>query len=118
MKMSNVFYALLILVSCNTITMDNVPEGMYVCRHKNEFSKTEDTLLLKKINNNYYHVERHSAIKLKDKPAKKYIIENWHLEYDNNKKSLIELKTGKTLIWNPDKNILLLGSRIYVKMKS
>ena len=113
-------YILLLMVSCNTVTTDQNPEGVYTSKYQNEFAKTQDTLFLKSINNNYYKVERHTGVTrkagTKAKTAKKVLIEKWTFEYDKDKKSLTELKTGKTLIWNPDKNVLLLGSREYVKI--
>ena len=48
--------------------------------------------------------------------SKKQIIsEVWKLDYDNNKNVFTEMKTGKVLIWNADKQILIFGNREYVR---
>jgi len=120
MKKSILFYAFLLIISCNLSSSDNNLEGIYTCKYEHEFAKTEDTLLLTRINEsgNYFQIVRHSGgiryMDGKERP-KQIITEKWKLEYDNNKKVLTEMKSGKILIWNPDKQLLILGNREYVK---
>jgi hypothetical protein len=114
MKKVFVFYLFLSLISCNTITDQN-PEGVYVCKFEHEFAKTEDTLLLKRINKNYFTIIRHSGVTSKANSKKQIISEVWKLDYDNNKNVFTEMKTGKVLIWNADKQILIFGNREYVR---
>jgi len=118
MKQSIIFYVFFLLVSCNTVTTDNNPEGMYTCKHEHEFAKTEDTILLTRINENYFKIIMHSGVirKINDKILPKQTITKvWLLEFNNNKKVFTEMKTGKTLIWNSYKQILILGNREYKK---
>jgi len=121
MKKSIIFYAFLLLTSCNTTAPDN-PEGVYTAEYEHEFAKTEDTLQLKKLTEpgNSFQIARHSGVtkKTDDKIfPKENINEVWNLEYDNDKKTFTELKGGKTLVWNPDKKVLILGSREYIREK-
>lgn len=112
-----IVFIILLFVSCNTV---GNPEGMYTCTYEHEFAQTEDTLLLKRINKNYYQIERHSGVTRKEdgkRSAKKMVVENWKLEYDNNKQLLTEIKTGKKLFWIADKRVLILGNREYVSNK-
>ena len=120
MKKSIIFYSFLLLASCNTNTQENNPEGIYTAKYEHEFAKTEDTLQLKKLNEsgNSFQIIRHSGItkKMDDKIfPKENINEVWNLDYNNDKKTFTELKGGKMLVWNPDKNTLILGDREYIK---
>lgn len=98
-----------LLASCNTISSD--PEGMYTCKYENEFSKVSDTLWLKKINNNYYHVNRHSGVLIKETEKEKLMTELWKLTYENN--VFTDIRTGRTFSW--DDNKLIFGNRTYIR---
>ncbi len=118
MKKSIIFYACLILGSCAGGSSDSAPEGIYTCVHEHEFAKTEDTFMLKKINENNFEIIRHAGVikKVNDTVLPKELLtETWKLEYDNNKKTFTERKTGKLLIWDPGKQALIFGNKEYVK---
>jgi hypothetical protein len=105
--------ACFLLVACHTaITWQN-PEGIYVCRFENEFSKVTDTLLLQKLSNNYYKITRHSGV---TNNKKQIITEVWKLEFDKEKNVFNEMKFGKIIIWDEDKSILIFGNREYKKL--
>ena len=101
------------LVACNTTKTNQNPEGMYVCQFENEFSKVADTLLLQKLNGNYYKITRHSGVTNKSDNKKQMMAEVWKLEFEINKYVFTEMKTGKIIIWDADKHILIFGNRDY-----
>ena len=107
--------ACLLLVACNTTITNQKPEGMYVCQFENEFSKIADTLLLQKLNDNYYKISRHSGVTNKSDNKRKMIAEVWKLEFEESKNVFTEMKTGKIIIWDADKQILIFGNRDYVR---
>jgi hypothetical protein len=106
--MKKIFWFLL-FVSCNNVKVDN-PAGIYTCRFENEFAKVNDTLLLQKITGNYFKITRHSRI------GKKVIREKWTLDFDESKNVFNEVKFGKIIIWDADKQILIFGNREYKKL--
>ena len=116
-----IFFLFPVFFSCNSITTTKSLEGSYTCQFEHEFAKTEDTLLVKKINENYYQIVRHSGVIKKmdgKESSKEVIVENWKLEFDKNKNILTETKTGKTLIWNPEKQLLIFGNRDYSRVSN
>lgn len=118
MNRSTILYACMLLISCNPDTNNTIPDGIYTCIHEHEFARTEDTFKLERINDTYFHITRHAGItgKMNGKMTSKQLhIETWKLEYDNAKKAFTELKTGKVLIWHPDKQALILGNKEYLK---
>lgn len=115
MKKSIVFYFLLSLVSCKLISTEQNAEGIYTCNYEHEFAKTSDTLMLKRMSENYFKVIRHSGVVIKETGKQKIISEVWKLDYDKSKNVFTELKTGKTLVWNAENHSLIFGTREYLK---
>ena len=92
--------------------------GTYVGYAETEYGKMNDTLFVTKGNNTDYifQIERHSGIikKLDGREfPKELITETWTLEFDPIKKTLFELKGGKTLIWNDENTTLQLGDESF-----
>ena len=115
MKKSIVFYLIFLLVACNTTTTNQTPEGIYVCRFEHEFAKVEDTLVLQKLNDNFYKIIRHSGVINKSNNKKQMIAEVWKLEFEESKNAFTEMKTGRIIIWDADKHKLVFGNRDYVR---
>ena len=102
------------LVACNSAINHQNPHGVYVCQFENEFAKVVDTLLLQKLNDNYYKIIRHSGV---TNTKKQIVTEVWKLEFDKDKNVFNEMKFGKILIWDADKQILIFGNREYRKLR-
>ena len=93
-------------------------KGTYVGYSETEYGKTDDTLIVSEPNNTgkVIQIERHSGVikKLDGREFPKELeIVTWTLEYDPVKQTLLELKDGKTLIWNDKNKTLKLGDRIF-----
>ena len=109
----SIVYLFFLLVGCNTTITNQNPEGMYVCRFENEFSKIADTLFLQKVSGNYFKIIRRSGVTNKSDNKKQMIAEVWKLEFEETKNVFTEMKSGKILIWDADKQILIFGNRDY-----
>lgn len=112
---------LFFVVACNGIQSKDDLSGVYTASYEHEFGKTDDTLTVSKSNNSdkMYQIERHSGLirKMDGKEfPRELIIETWALEYNADKKTLTELKKGKTLIWNSGNLSLQLGDRMYLRI--
>ena len=112
---------LILAVACNNRTDEPAMDGVFTTGYENEFSKGDDTLIVKKANTGegIYQIERRIGVaKMLDGKEfpKEVISETWTLEYDPNKQTLFDLKKGKTVIWNSGKLTLQLGNREYKKV--
>jgi hypothetical protein len=112
---------LILAVACNSRTDERALDGVFTTAYENEFSKGDDTLIVKKANTGegIYQIERHIGVaKMLDGKEfpKEVVSETWTLEYDPNKQTLFDLKKGKTVIWNSGKLTLQLGNREYKKV--
>ncbi|MFZ1527639.1 MAG: hypothetical protein WAT19_02750 [Ferruginibacter sp.] len=112
---------LILAVACNSRTDEPALDGVFTTAYENEFSKGDDTLIVKKANTGegIYQIERRIGVaKMLDGKEfpKEVISETWTLEYDPNKQTLFDLKKGKTVIWNSGKLTLQLGNREYKKV--
>lgn len=115
---------LFILIACNTKEKDKIETfipGVYVCAINNEFSKGDDTLFITLISNegNSYRIVRHTSfqrlINGKKLPIQRKS-EVWTAIYNHEDKLLFETKNGKVLSFNPDKDLLFVGSNMYRKI--
>lgn len=112
---------LFFLSACNGIQSTDDLSGIYTVSYEHEFGKTDDTLIVTKSNNSdkMYQIERHSGL-IKKMDGKEFprelVTETWALEYDADKKTLTELKKGKTLVWNSGTLSLQLGDRQYLRI--
>jgi hypothetical protein len=112
---------LIFLGACNSKTESPGPDGVFTTAYENEFGKGNDTLTVRKVNTGegIYQLSRHiGVIKTLDGKEfpKEVKLETWTLEYDPNKQTLFDLKSGKTVIWNSGKLTLQLGNREYKKV--
>ncbi len=103
--MKKIFIAITIMLAgCN----DTI-NGVYTCSYENEFYKINDTLELKTISKDIYHIDRRTGVNQKLKR------EAWTLKYDNEKQVLTEMKKGKIVVVLGGE--LILGNRNYKKIK-
>lgn len=120
--MKYLFLSVLIFAfGCNSKTEESQLDGVFTTAYENEFSKGDDTLIVRKANSGegIYQIARHiGVVKVLDGKEfpKEVISETWTLEYDPNKQTLFDLKKGKTVIWNSGKLTLQLGNREYKKV--
>jgi len=120
--MKYLFLSILIFAAgCNPKTEESALDGVFTTAYENEFSKGEDTLIVRKANSGdgVYQISRHiGVVKILDGKEfpKEVISETWTLEYDPKKQTLFDLKKGKTVIWNSGKVTLQLGNREYKKV--
>lgn len=117
----------LILTGCNSVlknddTIQSFIPGTYTSHLVGEYSIAEDTLVISKVSNkgNAYTIVRHISyqriIEKKAQPME-YKIEKWVAIYNEQDKLLYEQKDGKIISFTPEKNMLLLGSAEYQKIK-
>jgi hypothetical protein len=106
--MKKIMTCLFLFVACNTAITNQNPGGMYVCRFEQEFARVNDSLLLRKLNDHYYKITRHSGVTNKSNNKKQRIAEVWKLEFEASKNVFI-------IIWDEDKHELIFGNRDYVK---
>lgn len=109
------------LIACNAIQSTDDLSGIYTASYEHEFGKTDDTLIVTKSNNSgkIYQIERHTGLikKMDGKEFPKELLsDTWTLEYDADKKTLTELRKGKTLVWNSGTLSLQLGNRKYIRI--
>ena len=103
--MKKIFIAITIMLAgCN-----NTIDGVYNCSYENEFYKINDTLVLKTISKDFYHIDRRTGVNQKLKR------EAWTLESDKEKQVLTERKKGKIVVVLGGE--LILGNRNYKKIK-
>ena len=114
------YFLCIIFYGCTSGNDTNFIPGTYVREVKNEFSFGRDTLVIGAVNPNTYTViHKGSYRQIRDGkllPVKN-MSENWSVTYDENKKVLIESKRGKVISFDPSRNILLVGSSPYKKIK-
>lgn len=107
------------LSGCVTVPNNFIP-GTYVRTVINEFSIGRDTLIIGAVSATVYTIiHKGSYRRIKDsklQPAQS-IAENWTATYDTKKQVLMEAKKGKIISFDPAKNILLVGSSPYKKIK-
>ncbi len=103
--MKKIFIAITIMLAGCNDTID----GVYTCSYENEFYKINDTLVLKTISKDMYHIDRRTGVNQKLRR------EAWTLEYDKEKQVLTERKKGKIVVVLG--GALILGNRTYKKIK-
>lgn len=109
-----------LLYGCGPDTTTDFIPGTYVRTVINEFSIGRDTLVIGAVTEaTYTLIHKGSYRRIKDgrlMPAER-ISESWTATYDAGKKILMEAKRGKVISFDPAKNILLVGSSPYKKIK-
>lgn len=110
-----------ILLSCHAgYQIKELIPGNYVREFKNEFFIGRDTLVIWHFKNSTYvinHKESYQRIRDGDLLNVERKTEKWVTVYDEKDQVLIEGRTGKILSFDPSKNLLMVGSSIYKKMK-
>lgn len=122
-------FGLLLAMSCNPFRSgDHVREfipGTYVTSWKNEFTVSKDTILIisplpfVKGSDQYFVTKRSYYKQTVDGKELKpqFKIQNWTGSYNPEVKTLVIDKSGRVLLFNPDKNELVEGSTSYNKIK-
>jgi hypothetical protein len=116
---------LLLLLACETNKSDEIREfipGTYARFSDHEMRKEYDTIKIDVISEagNNYRLIRSSSFqrKLDGKEFPwEYTKEEWTGVYDENKRVLNETRKGKVISFVPEKNILLVGTTEYKKLK-
>jgi hypothetical protein len=96
--------------------------GTYVTHFKNEFSVTDDTLIVSNSSSSdiTYHIERRSGFhKIRNGVLKNknYKLAKWIATYDANSNVLKETDLGRQITVFPENNSIKLGSSDYKKVK-
>ena len=129
MKTTSMLGLVLLLTSCNPFRSgDHVKEfipGTYVTSWKNEFTVSKDTILITppplftKASDQYIVTKRSYYRQTVDGKELKpqFKVQNWTGSYNPEVKTLVIDKSGRVLLFNPEKNELVEGSTSYNKIK-
>ena len=127
MKTTSMLGLVLLLASCNPFRSgDHVKEfipGTYVTSWRNEFTVSKDTILIAPpiakgsdqylITKKSYYRQTVDGKELKPQ----FKVQNWTGSYNPEVKTLVIEKSGRVLLFNPEKNELVEGSTSYNKIK-
>ena len=122
MKVSIIFlFVTFLFYSCTDSAKKLNVEGIYVTQFKNEFSVTDDSLVVKKINSsNYtYSIQRKSGFnKIRNgvRQPKEFKTQFWDATFNPDKKVLLQSELGKQIYLLNNSN-LKLGNSEYQKVK-
>lgn len=126
--MKKIYYAIVVslsfLVACNSegekagasIT------GVYVQKISNEFAKGDDSLIVNVLDKNAgtYSVQKNYGFMRYldgEEKGRDYTTQKYTTVYDKEHKQLIDDFKGVIFTFMPDKNVLLMGSAEYKKLK-
>lgn len=110
----------LVLAACNAIIGKTVLEGTYVNHSEGKYSVADDTLVVETGDGNLVLIHRRTGFRrLTDgRPGKKeFEIEEWKLVWNKDEGVLKELRKGRLLYLDHDSAGLILGKRVYRKVK-
>jgi hypothetical protein len=110
----------LVLTACNALTGKRVLEGTYVSHSEGKYSIADDTLIVETGDGNLMLIHRRTGFRrLTDgRPGKKeYETEAWKAVWDKEEDVLKELWKGRLLYLDRDSGGLILGKRVYRKVK-
>ncbi|GAB2972186.1 hypothetical protein [Mucilaginibacter agri] len=112
---------LLSMAACNRVE-DKAIAGVYVTQFENEYSRTNDTLVITAYNlaGHTYTVERHSGFnKIRDGKVmpREFKQQRWTAVYTKENQVLSEAELGRKLFLKPDRQELVLGSTVYRMIK-
>ncbi len=110
-----------IACGCSDTAEESDSSGTYVTHFKNEYSLTDDTLIIRSINSSYqaYQVERKSGFqKIRNGvlQSKEFKSAKWDATYNNESKVLQQTDLGKQ-VYIIDQNSVKLGDSDYKKIK-
>lgn len=105
------------LAACTPVE-DKAIAGIYVTHFQNEYTHTNDTLVITAYNltAHTYKVERHTGynkIREGQMQPREYKQQSWTATYRKDSQVLEEGQFGRKLFLKPDENELLLGSTVY-----
>lgn len=109
------------LMACTRVD-DKAIAGVYVTQFQNEYTHTNDTLIITAYNltAHTYKVERHSGynkIREGQIQPREFKQQIWTATYTKENQVLEEGQMGRKLYLKPDQNELLLGSSVYKLLK-
>lgn len=110
----------LVIAACNAITGKTVLEGTYVNHSEGKYSVADDTLMVETGDGNLVLIHRRTGFRrlTNGRPGKKeYEAEEWKAVWDKDERVLKELRKGKLLYLDRDSAALILGKRVYRKVK-
>lgn len=120
-------FSVLLLLSCNPFrSRDEVKEfipGTYVTEWRNEFTQSKDTIAISaptaRGSDGYRIIKRSFYQQTIDGKELKpqFKVQNWTGLYNPEVKTLVIDKSGRVLLFNPNKNELVEGSTPYNKIK-
>lgn len=121
-RCTTIIFALLAGLSACTNIEDKAIAGIYATQFQNEYSRTNDTLIITAYNlsAHTYQVERHSGFnKIREGKIqpREYKQQSWTATYTKENQVLEEGQMGRKLYLKPDRNELLLGSTVYKLVK-
>lgn len=107
--------------SCSDNAKESDPSGTYVTHFKNEYSLTDDTLIIRSINSSEqaYTIERKSGFqKIRNGvlKSKEFKSAKWDATYNNDSKILQQTDLGKQ-VYITNHNGVKLGDSEYKKIK-
>jgi len=117
-----ILFGLLAVLAACTHVEDKAVSGIYVTQFQNEYTHTNDTLIVTAYNltAHTYKIERHTGYnKIREwqlKP-KEFKQQNWTATYIKENQVLEEGTLGRKLYLKPDQKELLLGSTVYKRVK-
>lgn len=111
--------ALLLVTACKQDkTRDFIP-GTYINDAAGDYSVASDTLVIEASEANNYLIHRKTGFnRIIDgkKGKREYETEEWQAIYDENTKSLTEIRRGRLITFYPDSGSLRVGVREYHKI--
>ena len=121
MKIYQTFFLLLAVTCFTACQRDKIREfipGTYINSAGGIYSRANDTLIVKPLQNNQFHIARRTGFNLiqDGKTGKRqFETEVWKAVYDEGTRSLTETRKGKLITAYPDSGFLLIGKRKYIK---
>lgn len=117
-----ILFSLLAGLAACTPVEDKAIAGIYVTQFQNEYTHTNDTLVITAYNlaAHTYQVERHTGynkIREGQMQPREFKRQNWTATYRKDSQVLEEGQFGRKLFLKPDENELLLGSTVYKLIK-
>jgi hypothetical protein len=111
----------IIIYGCSETAKKSDPSGTYVTHFKNEYSLTDDTLIIRNINSTEqaFSIERRSGFqKIRDGviQIKEFKSSKWDATYNNDSKVLQQTDLGKQ-VYITDHNSVKLGDSEYKEIK-
>jgi hypothetical protein len=108
-----------VLLACNNKNNRSFVPGIYINNTSGSYSIADDTLNIQASDGNRFTIERKTGFNLiRDgkKGKREHEAESWNAILDEKIGVLTETKHGKSLIFYPDSNMLMIGKRVYKKL--